>query len=237
MPMRTPFTPALPTVMWLCPVAMKVAGKSTTRRAGESAFVSLGVTVPCALISTRISSVPRTTFPRCSSFFWLAACDAGVSAAEPTSPKVSHARNTLSICFRISLLPNSRARPAWPSSNSIFAARRFPRCGAAGIVNSRRKYFLDHFPRERFAQFVLERLLEDNRVSCDSYHVAVEHRIVFMQEVGLVQAVRHHRDKAALRLHHAPHIDLTDLEAFLPRRASGCSRLLQHRTEEGIALA
>ena len=50
MPMRTPLTPALPTVMWVCPVAINVAGRSTTRRAGESAVVSLGVTAPRALI-------------------------------------------------------------------------------------------------------------------------------------------------------------------------------------------
>jgi hypothetical protein len=37
-----------------------------------------------------------------------------------------------------------------------------------------------------------------------------------VQEISLVQAVGHHRDKAALGLHHAPQIDLPDLQAFLP---------------------
>ena len=104
-----PLTPSLPTLIWLCPVAMTVPGKSTIRRAGESAVLSLGVTAPRALISTRTSSVPRTTFTRCSSFRWLAACNAGVSAAEAISPSSISGRITLSSCFRISLLPNSRA--------------------------------------------------------------------------------------------------------------------------------
>ena len=38
-----------------------------------------------------------------------------LSAAEDISPRTSNGRNTLSSCFRISLLPNPRARPACPS--------------------------------------------------------------------------------------------------------------------------
>src|SRR5205807_4601171 len=230
MPMRTPFTPALPTWMWLCPDTITVPGSSTTRRDGESAVVSLGVTAPRALISTRISSVPRTTSTRCSSLRWLAGCDAGVWAAE--TARTSNGRNTLSNCFRISLLPNPRAWPACPSVNSILSARRSP-----VRLNCRRKDPFHHFPRQRFAQLVLHGLLEYNRVSCDFQHVAVEHGIVFVQEISLVQAVGHHCDEAAFRLHHSPQIDLPDVQAFLSRGASGTACLLHNRTEEGVALA
>ena len=46
MPMRTSLTPAAPTAMWVCPVAITVSGRSTTTRAGESRVLSFGVTVP-----------------------------------------------------------------------------------------------------------------------------------------------------------------------------------------------
>src|SRR6267154_74714 len=220
MPMRMPFTPALPTVMWLCPVAMTVPGSSSTRRVGESAVVTLGATTPRAVISTRISSVPRTTFTRCSSFRWPAGCDAGVSAAEAISPNTSNGRNTLSNCFRISLLPNPRDLARVSFLNSIFSALRFSRWRRRLLLNCRRCNPLYHFARERFAQFVLHRFLEHYRVSRDSHHEAVEHRIALVQEISLVQTVGHDRDEAALRLHHASHIDLSDLEALLAGRAT-----------------
>src|ERR1700722_1691911 len=215
MPMRTPFTPALPTVMWLCPVAMTVPGSSNTNRAGESAVVTLGVTAPRALISTRTSSAaPRTTFTRCSSLRWLDPCDAGVSAADAASPSTSNGRITLSNCFRISLLSPTRGFGRVSFLNSIFQCSGFPG-GTAVPLYRRRRDSLNHFAREWLTQLVLHRFLEHHRVPGDFHHEPVEHRIVLVQEISFVQAVGHYRDEAGFRLHHASYIDLSDIEAFL----------------------
>src|SRR5271168_1672722 len=234
MAMRTPLTPALPTGMRLCPVAITVAGRSTIRRAGESAALSLGVTAPWALISTRISSVPRTTFTRCSSLCWPAAGDAGVPA-EATSPSSGNSRNTLTNCFRISLPPTrGLTRASFFEIDFSSLCSGFPeRCHQP--LHCRRNNPLRHFARRRLAQLVLHRLLEYNGVSCDSHHIAVEHGIVLVQEISFVHAVGYHGNEAAVRLHHAPHIDLSDLEAFLAGGATGTRGLLHNRTKEGIA--
>ena len=96
-------------------------------------------------------------------------------------------------------------------------------------LNSRRENSLGHFPRHRFAKLVLHSLLEHHRVSGDSHYIAVEYRIVLPQEISLIQAVGHYRDEAAFRLHHAPQIDLADLQALFPGRAARTRRLLHHR--------
>src|SRR5580658_754377 len=72
-PMRTALTPALPTGILLCAVAMTVAGSSTTTRAGELSLSTFGVTASRELISMRTSSALRTTFTFCKVLFWLAA--------------------------------------------------------------------------------------------------------------------------------------------------------------------
>jgi hypothetical protein len=86
MPMRTPFTPALPTGILFCELATTVSGSSTTTRAGEFSLLTLGVTAWLELISIWTPSAPGTTFTRWS---WLCdeeaaagfAADAGFAAA------------------------------------------------------------------------------------------------------------------------------------------------------------
>src|SRR3984893_13259735 len=185
MPMRTPLTPAAPTAIWVCPVAMTVSGKSTTTRAGESSVLSFGVRVPLELISTRMSSVPRTTLTRSS---WL-----GVCAAAATTNS-SNDTNMVTCCFRISPLPHSRARPACPSENLI-SALPFP--VSPSCLDCRREDSLHHFPREGFTQLVLDRLLEHDRVTSNLHNVAVEHGVVLPQKICFIQIVGHDRDEAS----------------------------------------
>src|SRR3984957_13904415 len=78
MPMRTPFTPALPTGILLCELAITVSGSSTRTRSGEFNLLSLGVTDWVELISIRILSVPGTTFTRCN---WLRCAEAWTGLA------------------------------------------------------------------------------------------------------------------------------------------------------------
>src|ERR1700687_3263306 len=68
MPMRTPFTPALPTEILFCALARTVSGSSTRTRSGDVNFVSLGVTAWVELISIWMPSPPGTTLPFCN---WL----------------------------------------------------------------------------------------------------------------------------------------------------------------------
>src|SRR6202158_3666728 len=204
MPMRTDLTPAASTAIRFCPVAITVSGRSTTTRAGESSALSLGVRVPLELISTRMSSVPRTSWTRSSWF--------GVCAAAATTIS-SHDTNMVRCCFRIPPLPNPRAQPARPSENLI-SALPFP--VSPSCLNCRREDSLHHFPREGFAQLVLDRLLEHDRVTSDLHYVAVEHGIVLPQKISFIQIVGHDRDEAGVRLHHASQIDCADLQALLP---------------------
>ena len=68
MPMRTPFTPALPTGILFCALATTVSGSSTTMRSGEFSLLTRGVTAWLELISIWTPSAPGTTFTFCS---WL----------------------------------------------------------------------------------------------------------------------------------------------------------------------
>src|SRR5947209_18821591 len=68
MPMRTPFTPALPTGILFCALATTVSGSSTTTRAGEFSLLTRGVTAWLELISIWYPFAPGTTFTFCS---WL----------------------------------------------------------------------------------------------------------------------------------------------------------------------
>src|SRR5579862_486835 len=164
-PMRTPLTPAAPTLMWLCPFAMTVDGRSTTTRAGESRLLSFGVIAELALISTRMSSVPRTTLTRSS---WL-----GVWAAAATTVMSSIDIHIARCCFRISPLPNPQAWGPRVLLANLISAPRFP--GPAVLLNRRRKDPLHHFTRERLTQLVLHCLLEHDRVARDLHHIAIEH--------------------------------------------------------------
>ena len=76
MPMRTPFTPALPTAILLCALAITVSGNSTSTRFGDFNALNFGVTGWEELISICTLSAPVTTFTFCS---WL--CCAGFAAA------------------------------------------------------------------------------------------------------------------------------------------------------------
>src|SRR5580704_4795052 len=225
-PTRTPFTPAASTAMCRCPDASAVAGKSTTMRAGASSVLSFGVTVPRALISTRISSVPRTTLTRSS---WP-----GVWAAMPATSSIDE--KIVSSCFRISPLPNpqARARESFlplDFGGPLRGVRRplvylnlvfvfLVLLNLALLLYRRGKDPLHHFAGEWLTQLVLHRFLEHHRVSGDLHHIAVEHGIVLAQEIGLVQAVGDDGDEAVVGLHHAPQIDVANLQAFLSRRAS-----------------
>src|SRR5450631_1399276 len=66
--MRTPFTPALPTGILFCELAITVSGNSTTTRSGEFSLLTLGVTAWLELISIWMLLAPVTTFTRCN---WL----------------------------------------------------------------------------------------------------------------------------------------------------------------------
>src|ERR1700686_2206951 len=68
MPIRTPFTPALPTEILFCALARTVSGSSTRTRSGDVNFVSLGVTAWVELISIWMPSPPGTTLTFCN---WL----------------------------------------------------------------------------------------------------------------------------------------------------------------------
>src|ERR1700726_3157876 len=70
-PMRTPLTPALPTGILFCAVAIVVAGNSTTTREGELNLLTFGVTASRGLISIWILSGLRTTFTFSRRLFWL----------------------------------------------------------------------------------------------------------------------------------------------------------------------
>jgi len=96
-----PQTPMLDDVLAI----QSIYGVSTTTRVGESRVLSFGVIAPLALISTLMSSVPRTTLTRSS---WL-----GVwAAAAPTiTTKTSNDTNCVSCCFRISPLPTREPGP------------------------------------------------------------------------------------------------------------------------------
>src|SRR6266567_3269865 len=222
MPMRTPLTPAAPTAMRVCPVAITVSGKSTTTRAGESRVLSFGFGVPLELISTWMLSVLRTTLTRSS---WLGVC------ALAATTKTSNDTNCVSCCFRISPLPPAGlARVSFVKLDFDAPGFRSRR----SCLNRRSNDSLHHFPRERLAQLVLDRLLEHHRVSRDLHHVAVKHRIVFPQKICLVQIVGHHCDEARIGPHHAPQIDRANLQALL---SGGASRAvgLNDRAEERIA--
>src|SRR5208282_4206591 len=68
MPMRTPLTPALPTAILLCSVAIAVDGSSIAMRSGEVSFSTFGVTVSRVPISVCTASPCRTTLTRSSLF-------------------------------------------------------------------------------------------------------------------------------------------------------------------------
>src|SRR5215469_9514793 len=224
MPMRTAFTASASTAMWCRPVAITVSGSSTTTRAGESRALSLGVTEPFALISTRTVSASRTTLTRSS---WL-----GVWAATATTITSSNDTKIVTCCFRISPLPTRGPGPR------VLLATRFRRSGfrIAVLLNRRGEDSLHHFPRKRLAQLVLDGFLEHHRVSRDLHHVSVKHGIVFAQEISLVQVVRNHRNEARVGLHHAPQVDRANFQALLSGRTAGPG-LLHNRTEERITLA
>jgi len=87
-PMRTPFTPALPTGILLCALATTVSGSSTNKRAGELSLVTRGVTAWLELISIWTPSAPGTTLTFWS---WLFAedVDAGFAAATGLDPGIA----------------------------------------------------------------------------------------------------------------------------------------------------
>src|SRR6202158_1412304 len=206
MPMRTDLTPAASTGMRFWPVAITVSGRSTTTRAGESSALSLGVRVPFELISTRMSSVPRTTLTRSS---WFGVCAAAAAATTISNNDT----NMVTCCFRISPLPNPRAQPARPSENLI-SALPFP--VSPSCLNCRREDSLHHFPREGFAQLVLDGLLKHDRATSNLHYKAVKHGVVLPQKISFIQIVGHDRDEAGVGLHHASQIDGADLQALLP---------------------
>ena len=72
-PMRTPFTPPLPTAMWFWGAAETVPGSSTRMRAGELSLLTCGVTSSVELSSISMLSEPGVTFTCCN---WLCALDA-----------------------------------------------------------------------------------------------------------------------------------------------------------------
>src|SRR5580765_7250888 len=74
MPMRTPFTPPLPTGILFWALATTVSGSSTNTRAGELNLVTRGVTAWLELISIWMSSLPGTTLTCVN---WLFAPEAG----------------------------------------------------------------------------------------------------------------------------------------------------------------
>ncbi len=78
MPMRTPFTPALPTGILFWELATTVSGSSTTTRDGEFSLFTRGVTAWVELISICTPSAPGITFTRCN---WLCAEAAGAGFA------------------------------------------------------------------------------------------------------------------------------------------------------------
>src|SRR5437763_14688418 len=187
-PMRTPLTPAATTAMWVCPVAITVSGRSTTTRAGESRALSFGVSVPLELISTRMSSVLRTTLTRSR---WTGDCATAAAATNNTSNDT----NSVTCCFRISPLPTRGPWPACPSSKFV---RRPGSPIRRTCLNRRREDSLHYFSRERLAQLVLNRFLENNRITRDLHHIAVEHGIVLPQKICFVQIVGHHCDKTGV---------------------------------------
>jgi hypothetical protein len=81
MPMRTPFTPALPTGILFCELATTVSGSSTTTRSGDFNLLNLGVTDWVELISICTPSAPGTTFTFCS---WLYCAEAWTGFAAGT---------------------------------------------------------------------------------------------------------------------------------------------------------
>src|SRR6202521_1161173 len=81
MPMRTPFTPELPTAILVCELAITVSGSSTTTRAGEFSLLTLGVTAWLELISICTLSAPEVTFTFWS---WLCADAAAAGFAAGT---------------------------------------------------------------------------------------------------------------------------------------------------------
>src|SRR4029077_19796423 len=143
------------------------------RRAGEPSVLSLGVTVPRAVISTLIPSSPRTTFRRCSAARVAVPVPGfGVSAAAATRTSISSGRTTPSSCFRISLLPHT----SWPSAVRVSFFKLASRFGLANPSRRRGQDPLHHVLGERLAQTVLKRLFEHDRIDRDLFYVPVEHR-------------------------------------------------------------
>ena len=151
MPMCMPFTPSLPTPMRLCEVAITVAGRSTTRRAGESTMLSPGFNSPRPVISTLMPSALCSTSTFCS-VACLAVPVFCVSAAAIRT-RTSSGKKTLSSCFRISLLPTFKFALNQPDSTG----RDVPI-----TLNGRGSNFLGHFPGKRLSQLVLNRFFEDD---------------------------------------------------------------------------
>ncbi len=112
MPMRTPFTPAAPTAMRVCPVAITVSGRSTTTRAGESSVLSFGVSVPLA--ADLDPDVVRA--PDYVDSIELARCLRGRSHYQDQQ-RYEHGHLLLSHFAS----PHPRAWPACPSCNLISA--------------------------------------------------------------------------------------------------------------------
>ena len=79
MPIRTPFTPPLPTGILFCALATTVCGRATTTRAGELILLTRGVTAWLELISIWMSLLPGTTLTRSSLLF--AEAETGCAAA------------------------------------------------------------------------------------------------------------------------------------------------------------
>src|ERR1700730_6954664 len=88
-PMRPPFTPALPTGILFWALATTVSGSSTSTRAGELSLLTRGVTAWLELISICTPPAPGTTFT-CRSWLFdeVAESDAGFAAATGFDPAI-----------------------------------------------------------------------------------------------------------------------------------------------------
>ncbi len=149
MPMRTLLTPAAPTAMRVCRVAITVSGRSTTTRAGESSVAelrrerALGAHLDADIVraSDYVDSIE------------LARCLCGRSPHQHQQ-RYEHCR-----CHCHLLLSHfASPQPAGPGPRvllkNLISVLPFP--VAPSCLDCRREDSLHHFPREGLAQLVLQ---------------------------------------------------------------------------------
>ena len=112
MPIRTPFTPSLSTLIWTCEVAATVLGRSTTMRAGIVQRAQLRRHLPAGgdLHADAVVGAHHVHLLQCGVLRSVRARALRLSRAA-ISASTSSGSKTASSCFRISLLPTGFA--AW----------------------------------------------------------------------------------------------------------------------------